>query len=456
MSMRTSHPAVVAQHLINDVIERNIGDFGVYRHAPQLCRDVLGDIRWIARRLLTEPEPRVLEQLVPSDILIAHRDVRLSKRGRGSAPAVLHPGWGAPADAATAAVGSAGALSILSVGDIESAGALLRELLIDIRAQGKSMAADRRVAREATKTPVLKAVELSALEHDIGPLRQLSYRIGAAVAQKSSRRRTMETASIASVPTMLWQAWSQLIAPPQVAQRMLRPTLSAAVLIVGSKGPLSQQLEELRSPLSERSAKSTLLDLSRFLSWPNIRAALIRLHDQLADHPPPIDYTRRRTLDYRNLLNGEQWLDICTSNWTWPSADRYLTAAQLFLYERISGMPGAHANYEWSNKLAVANARKLLRHLTPELVGALNAHAEAFLRSRGIAAEPVDWHPDVRLVDDLELPGRQNMEIDIAALHHLIREEGLSIKSCAERLGSTVHHVSYILSTDPAPATLRR
>ncbi|ORW51181.1 hypothetical protein AWC21_00910 [Mycolicibacterium peregrinum] len=175
----------------------------------------------------------------------------------------------------------------------------------------------------------------------------------------------------------------------------------------------------------------------------------------MADDPPPIDYTRRRTLDYRDLLDVEQWLDICKSSGTWPRVSR-LAGVQFFLYERISGMPGMFANYEWSNKAAATNARRLPRYLTPELDGALHAHAEAFLRSHGIATEPVDWHPDVRLVDDLELPGRQNMEIDSSALHHLIRQEGLSIETCAERLGSTAHHVRYILSIDPAPAISRR
>ncbi|CDO30883.1 TniQ family protein [Mycolicibacterium porcinum] len=452
--MRTSHSAVVAQHVINDMIERNIGDFGVYRHAPQPCRDVLGDIRSIARRLLTEPEPRVLEQLVPSDVLTAHREVRFWKRGRGRAPAAQYLGRCAPADAATAAVGVTGALSMLAADDIESACVLLRELLDELRAQGR-VSLDWVLAREPLKTPVLKSIERSALEQGMGALREPSYRIATGPTQIPSTHRTTEVDLIHCVPTLLWQAWSLLIAPPQLAQKVVRPTLSAAILLVGSKDPLSHPLEKLRSPLAEARARRAFGDLSHSPYWPNIRAALVRLHDFVADNPPPIDYSRRRILDYRDLLNVEQWLDICKSSGTRLRAD-CLTTVQFYLYERISCMPGALANYEWSNSMVAAYARQLPRRLTPELEGALHAHAEAFLRAHGIDTEPVDWHPDVRLVDDLELPGADSMQIDTGALHQLIREDDLSLAACAERLRSTVPHLRYILSIDPAPCARRR
>ena len=40
-----------------------------------------------------------------------------------------------------------------------------------------------------------------------------------------------------------------------------------------------------------------------------IVAALLRLHEYLQVHPAPIDYQRRRTLNYDDLLPEAQWTD---------------------------------------------------------------------------------------------------------------------------------------------------
>lgn len=443
------HPAIHAQHRINDIIEQSIADFGVYRTSPQRGEAALTDIRSLARRILSEPEAPALNQLVPADIVSAHRAVRRSRTA-----ARQPPGAQAPTDACTAAAGVIGALAILDCENVEVAADRLRLLMSGVRDHGTVIVAGT-LTREP-KTPVLRAIELSALSAGMGAARQLNYRVGASPFHASARAKdSLSQAAFARrLPTMLWPDWSLRFVPPHYSQKVARPALSAAVLITASRQRLSHALAALDSSQGEQAADVLLRSLSREPNWIDIRSAIIALHDHLVEHQPPIDYARRRKLSYRNLLTPQQWQRICETTRT-TARDSRINTIRYYLYEQISGMPGSAAHQPWSNNGVARSARFFPRQLTPELAAALDQRARDFLTARHITDEPVTWSPDLALITGLALPGISALETDIAELHRLIREEDISINAAAECLDVPADYVRHLLSTSPAPATGR-
>lgn len=229
------HPLLTAQRTVYDVIERGVGDFGVYRTVPQPRRTVLADIRAIAGRILAYAAPEELAQTVPADLLTLYRAVPAHPIPRFGRPhAEDKPGLAAPARAETAAVGVVAAMGILGAGDIDSAGEKMRWLVTGARRQGLAVSATT-LGRGRGKSATLYAVQLSALAPLLAPGDQLRYRIGT----PTPRRPTMDRARLdrltRGTPTMLWPAWSLRLATGDCNQKQLRPALSAALLFVETR-----------------------------------------------------------------------------------------------------------------------------------------------------------------------------------------------------------------------------
>lgn len=440
------HPAVQAQYVINHVIERDIADFGVYRTHPQPARAALADIRSLARRVLIEPESPALAALAPADIVTAHRHAKRRTPGPD-----YHTGAHVPADAVTTAAGVIGALAVLRCATIDAAGDRFSLLLSASRARGTYLVpANLSLGK---KTPVLKAVQLTALAPEMGVGKQLNYRIGTVQPRTPiSSAAQSQSAMARRLPTMLWADWSLRLTPPHYTQKVARQALSAAVLITGSHHQLSHALIALHSSQSKQSAHLFVNDLCRQPDWPTIRTAIIALHDYLADDEPPIDYTRRRQLDYRTLLTEADWRSVCATAGISTGAVR-IDTARFYLYERISGMPRTASGQSWSTVVDTQPLARLCRQLTPQLAAALDDYAGDFLASQRVADEPVTWIPDTAMIADLALPGAGALDIDIAVLHHLVRDGHLSVAAAAKRLGAPPDYVRHLLVTAPAPAS---
>jgi hypothetical protein len=73
--------------------------------------------------------------------------------------------------------------------------------------------------------------------------------------------------------------------------------------------------------------------------WPDILAALTCLTDFLDDNVIPIDYDRRRHLDYRVLLPSDQWHRICRRTGFPPGRRSRLDLARCLLFKKISTAP---------------------------------------------------------------------------------------------------------------------
>jgi hypothetical protein len=87
--------------------------------------------------------------------------------------------------------------------------------------------------------------------------------------------------------------------------------LSAALQIVGSKLTLAEATHLIGSPLKAGAVSRILQLLERHEHWLAIREALMKMADHLGEHGAPINYRRRRHIDYTTLLPNYVWAQMC-------------------------------------------------------------------------------------------------------------------------------------------------
>ena len=301
------------------------------------------------------------------------------------------PGLAAPVHAATAVVGVTAALSILGATDIASAGDALRWLFTGARNRGLSVNATTIGWGKGT-SQILTGAQLTALGPLLSPGDQLRYRIGTPLPRRPQAGSGRGDRLAERIPTMLWPEWSLRFAIPDCQQRQLRGALSMALLFVDTRLRLRDASDQLLSPVPEQSVLRVLRLLRQCGHWEHVRKALIRLADYLNTTATPIDYRRRRDLDYSGLLEPSQWRQICRDTSTHGGTAARARIARCYLYERLSGMPVSAAPFAHGDTEAHNNAADFPRRLTPELSSALlrtrktswSARASATNRSNGI------------------------------------------------------------------------
>jgi hypothetical protein len=180
---------------------------------------------------------------------------------------------------------------------------------------------------------------------------------------------------------------------------------------------------------------------------------LTRLADHLDTHGSPIDYQRRRRLNYRDLLPAGQWQRLCHDAGAPPGFDLRARPVRCFLFERISGIPAelAPPAYAITSTPHRSALLELPAYLTPQLLAALDNAATEFLTAAGVHDEPVTWQPPPELVSDLDLPSDDPDHVDIKALHELLRQQQrISLSHAAEFLGTSID--SSATCSNPSPA----
>ncbi len=448
------HPATVAQRILNEAIVGGAAHFGVYRAHPVPVVSALADIRALAGRVLANATPEEIAAVVPADVLTEHYRALTHPDPRFARTVAAHrPGQAAPAYAATAAVGVSAALNILNRPTPAQAAAAASWLVLGARARGLIVRATN-VRWGRGMTPLLTAIQLNALAPELGAADQLRYRIGTPLPSYPRLDQSTLTRSASSIPTLLWPEWSVRFVIPGCQQRHLRPALSVALLLVGSRIAARDAATALHSPLEGQSATRLLRIVSRTAYWDGIRAALIALTDYLHSHDTPIDYQRRRSLDYRGLLPAATWVKICRNADASSGGTAGANAARHWLCDMLSAQPvGPHTLPTIGDQTRAA-AADFPRRLTPQLNDQMMVHARQFLTDHGID-EPPTWHPPTELLAGLHMPRPDTSAVDIDRLHRDIRHKRLSLTTAGERQGATLDEVRLILQTHPAPPAPR-
>jgi hypothetical protein len=446
----SEHPALHAQRIVNAILDTETPKVGVYKSTPQPRINVLADIRAVAGRTLAYATAEELDAVIPPDLIAAFRDANHHvDRRSGPARADAKPGLAAPARAATAAVGVVAAVTALDRPDVASGGDALRWLVTSSRERGSAIHPTN-IGWGKNTSPVLTGVQLAALGPMLHPSDQLRYRIGTPLPTHPAPGTTHTAALARRLPAMLLPAWSLPLSIPGCHQRQLRPALSIAILLVNSRLNLDEAANLIKSPIDGPAVSRVLQLLEKHDQWSSIRAALIRMAEYLAENEVPIDYRRRRHLDYRMLLPDKLWAQICRDTATPGPRPIRANIARCFLFERLSALPADDAPSALANNVFRGKVADFPQHLTPELLAALQKHATEFLADQGIDGEPATWTPPADLLDGLDLPGHNPEEVDVAELHSIMGV-GVKLGTAASRMNASLDTVRHLLEIHPAP-----
>jgi len=456
ITLPRDHPVLRAQRLLDDLIDTGKAAFGIYATQPQPALTALTDIRAIAGRAIAHAHTSADSPATPAPssdpVTAAIQAYAQAEHQRAGARAKIRPGTMAPPTATSTAAGLTTACDVLLAADVPAAAAL-GWLINAPRPRGRIPSPSTVDDWGRDTSPVLRAVQLAAFGPRLRPTDQLRYRI----ASPAPGEPTVTTAAAARqraarIPTLFWLSWTVRLCPLSGALiTTVRPALSSALLLVGTRLNLTVAAQLLGSATSCQPISKTVQLLHATEQWPDAAAALIRLAGYLDAHDIPIAYQRRRQLDYRRLLPTSRWL--CRQAQAPRHLDDYGHAARCVLFEQLSGTPAHLAPFGTAARTPPFRAKmaQLAAALTPDLARGLQQAAASFLASHGITSEPVTWDPPLHLLDGLNLPGADPRDIDLEHLHQLIRRDRVSLATAARHLGITSEAVQMLLHHHPAP-----
>ncbi len=200
------------------------------------------------------------------------------------------------------------------------------------------------------------------------------------------------------LPARLWDDWTTLLAPARTRPDLAAVALSTATMIAGTRLTHAEALHYLGSPLPVKAVRTVTSRLAGATTSDSGLALLARLAKYLDAHETPIDYHRRRRLDYTTLLPSEQWAEIAArANIHVGSAAR-LRHVRRLLYCWLSGNHPEQAptRFRAVTRADRTRANELASTLPAELHHELLAVAAEFLHAQGID-EPVRWSPSLEL-----------------------------------------------------------
>ncbi|MGJ6967025.1 TniQ family protein [Streptosporangium sp. G11] len=454
LRLPTGHPVIEAQHLIMKMIETGRAEFGQYSRHPQPSAVALSELRAVASRMLTHLGADDLAARVPADTLGIYLTPQPSNELERRAAAKGRPGAMAPPTAVMTAVAVITAMQVLGEEHLDSAAHALRTVIGKTRdGSEKTTTTTIRSWGRGTGT-VLQTVQLAALGPLLRPSDQLRFQTVALPSSPSATARQIRRRSH-KLPATLWPSWAVRLSPSSGAyQRILAPVLAAAALLVGTKLELDEAASMLGSISDGNSLSRVLQMLYDRQCWEPVAAALVHLVHYLDENDIPIDYQRRRTLDYSNLLPAKQWVEICRQSGQSPEIGRRARIARCVLFNQISGMPLDLApDFPTTDVNCFrAEAERFTEVWSPQLANALRQVARDFVSGCGLQSEPVAWCPPLGILDGLDLPGTDPSTINIDRLHELTRGRRYPAGSAAQTLGVSIEAVRLLLEEHPIPA----
>jgi TniQ len=441
---------LAAQAIVANAIIVGHAEFGIYQHATTPVSQLLADLRALGECFHSDLDPRVLQTWVPAELVseyvalpgpARHRDGRIADR---ASPAV------GTAIAVTAAMTVVGQPNIQTAADT----------LDSIWPRGHRRLVLQNIntlrRRGATTSLALRAVGLTAMEPELGVPDQLRCRLGEALPRRPTNDMATAGLMATRIPTMLWPQWSLRLTESRSFQRFLRPALSVGLLLVGNDIKVQDALDLLDCPTSEPGVLAALRQLTDSPDWPDIRQALYRLADYLRVQEVPIDYQRRRQLNFDGLLPQAAWERICRRTRTRPEG---CATARQYLLERLSGRTVFPSPLPEDQQGQYANLLRFPIRLTPALGDALTHCSLQFLAAHGARDEPDQWFPPLDLLDGLNLPGVATATVDVNELHRLVnlhRHDRLSQSGILQHLGISADVFRQACEEHPAPRDPRK
>jgi len=434
-----NHPAIAVQRDILSVLASGSISSGVYARNPSSVEAFFRDLAALGQRLLRYAELADLRDRLPADLWGDVEPLTRRETRQDSSPA-----WAVTNESSASIAAAAACLAtpILLADSRAAAGEKLRWLVGSMRRRGLTVSASN-VGWGRNVSDALVGVQLSALSVFLGPVDQLRHRGGA----RRPSGRDSATPLSHSLPALLWPRRAFRFETEGVGFDQLRAALSVAILLVGSRTSVPTACAMLGSATHERSVSRVLQRLRARADWEQLMERLIVLGDHL-EAGVPVDYARRRALDYADLLPTDQWRGICVDLAMPAGRSMRARLHRSWLYERLSGSPAIALPPGRGDPAFRALLADLPRTLTPALVAALDDAGREFLRSQGVHDEPLRWRPHLReaSVGSAEY---QRVEARVREIHRLVTE-GHPLGWVAGRLDTTINVVREVLTEYPA------
>lgn len=349
-----------AQRMILRVVATGIGDFGIYADARPSTIQVLSDMLLLSRtgrQALVDGErfewmPASLTEV--SQITSHRRNGRVDLR---------------PSTAREVALGNTVAFEALQEGE------RITDLLH---------------GRVSVHT---------ALDHYSPPLRDhVSRALGrtrrpTATLQAMTVSTTNPETRATKLPAVLWPEWTTRLAPRRLDAEIAGGAVAAAVVFVGTRLTHGSAIKLLDPVAQGRQVSHVMRSLGRNAPEAETIRAIARLAAHLDETSTPIDFARRRSIDYSGILPLDEWQEICRRENVLSGGNRRWQTARAHLYARLSGNRLARAPFAEDRGFPSFAELSQFRAGMPEpAAAALDAVGADFLRLHGVN-EPVSWVP---------------------------------------------------------------
>lgn len=443
-----SDEIVAAQQTVYKVIDDGGTRFGVYADTAgtQTARSALADTAILASRVnnyaCEHGFKRIATALrhgadLPSELFDAHPPkLRFSLWGR------------APARSFDTAIGVTLAMQILGSPDLDTAATRAAWLYQrSSRWPGPSA-----FLRNWRGSAVLKEIVIKAHAPRMGPTDQLRWRTAIPGSCAPSRDSAEMKKLATTMPASFWPLWA--ISIPRVGEPSRQAqscALAVATLLVGTAADPADVVRALGGCISEYAARQTIERAARSPHWSAICAAISRLNRHLRMHGSPIDYERRRGLDYSTLLPEHRWKSLCRQADEPVGAGRRWIEARHYLIKKLSGNPIQARDMAPFTDRPDTWARAVNDFqctVARDFGEVLELEARKFLFDNAIE-EPITWSPTLSLIADLEIPAPDLGAIDIPEMHQLVIEKSYTCGQLARHFGLDPPTIRYLFEQHP-------
>ena len=445
------HPVLRLQRQLSALLTQPSVDAGVYGLQPVSSAQFLVDIYMLANRILTATTLRAVARHLGVADHSHHTGYWRSRVWTNVGETRARRGLAAASSASAVATGTSAALMVLLRPSIPHAAEMLRSFTFgDHRYRWRIKPTYSKLGQHPSK--VLCGTDIASWvgrrSGVVAVTDQVRHRLYSAIP--SYPVAAGPDALIARcVPTGLWDDWAFRLRIAGFTMATQQQVLALLVTMVATTTQQGHLEKAMRYGIQIRHTGEVFAALHAHPHWPAVAAALIRLHDRLLSAPPPIDYRRRRALDYRGLLTLRQWQGLTSLARVKSRSPLIHHAARTWLFDRISGLPSTGMYFPTPAGYALYHADKFLLMLTPQLVTQLDEVAAEFLRRRGVDNEPVSWSPPLDWLADLDLPGRSCDAGQIRALRRVLGAGHVMISDAAYSLRLPLEVVRHELKHHP-------
>lgn len=462
LTLPAGHPALVAQQALLDAMSCGRGAFGVYRPYPHPSSTVLADVTALARRLLgpIDADAHDLSPVVPQDLLDAYTVLASATSSPDTPPrSAPHGGSGggrgrsaqriARIHAVVVATGATAAFAVLGCPDTAAAAQILEAQMAAARRRTGSTGRFTAAKWGRETSLVLDAVQLAAFAPRMAAQDRLRHRVYSEIPHYADADAARTSRRARHTPTLLWPDWALRLSLDGTAGHRYRTGLSCMLMLVGTRLKPTQTATELGAA-PNLNVPGVLRLVATSPHARTVFLALERAAEFLDTDGAPIDYQRRRGLDYANLLPDSLWRVLCRSTGR-ELRRRDAALARAVLFERLSGQPAARSPHALSTPSFRAGVDDFFRQFSVEVADSLDRAAREYLADQGID-EPVTWSPPAELLDGLALPGPNPSDagiVDLAVARRLLEDTTVSTTEAAEQLGTTADVLRHLLERSP-------